>query len=356
MPPAGRRAGPRGARCEAIPPGHAECRAECRENPAARPSNTRCPIPAECLRCRTRGDISLAESAVTVRLGQRGFFYTVFRRDEKGRTLAIQQFPKSGVQKMSEPLRLAARAAAVLCFAALWSSSAFGTTKTWGNYEGGGNWNNPLNWSPAGVPTSADDVVISSSGGNCNIGVNAFASSVTVQKGGVLWVLAGNLLTVSGAIDVNSGGVLNTNSSNIQSNGVLTLNGTLHHFGGTILGSGSLSIGSGGVLEFWGTDNSSVLTLPTTNAGTITFLNTVVPPKNYTFNAGTLTNNGTIDIQTDEPINDGGIAGTLTNDGTLKKSVGSGTCDFNLTVNNGATGTVKSQSGTLALVAGGSNR
>ncbi|MFV7233950.1 T9SS sorting signal type C domain-containing protein [Flavobacterium sp. ZB4R12] len=90
-------------------------------------------------------------------------------------------------------------------FIVLIHTFGFGATKT---YLGSGNWNTAANWSPAGIPTSSDDVIISS-GKTVAITENAEAKSISLS--GSLTINDAKLLTVGsnsvwGDFTVNSGG------------------------------------------------------------------------------------------------------------------------------------------------------
>jgi hypothetical protein len=87
------------------------------------------------------------------------------------------------------------------------------------------DWNTASNWSPVGVPTSLDCVVI----GNTAIdpiisgtSYNAYAYSLTVLNGGVLQVNSSNTITVTDLVNVATGGQFNIRNaaSLIQVNNV----------------------------------------------------------------------------------------------------------------------------------------
>ena len=65
--------------------------------------------------------------------------------------------------------------------------SASAQTKTWaGTDPNGGEWNNPDNWSPSGVPTINDDVIIKTISPFTNVlltqGGDQFAKSITLKS------------------------------------------------------------------------------------------------------------------------------------------------------------------------------
>ncbi|CCG54114.1 Protein of unknown function precursor; putative adhesin [Flavobacterium indicum GPTSA100-9 = DSM 17447] len=96
--------------------------------------------------------------------------------------------------------------------------------KTW-NGSVSTNWNVANNWTPVGVPTSADCVLIPNvtnkpiiSGTN----YSGLARTVTVQNGATLTITATNALTVTDVINVSAGGqiLVNNNGSIVQINNV----------------------------------------------------------------------------------------------------------------------------------------
>ncbi|RZJ34968.1 MAG: T9SS type A sorting domain-containing protein [Flavobacterium sp.] len=82
------------------------------------------------------------------------------------------------------------------------------SSKTW-NGSVSTAWNNAANWTPAGVPTALDCVVIPPAPNNAIISgasYDAFAYSLSVLAGGVLTMNSGNNLTVTNAVNVSAGG------------------------------------------------------------------------------------------------------------------------------------------------------
>jgi hypothetical protein len=91
-------------------------------------------------------------------------------------------------------------------FIILIQTLVFSQTKTYNTTTG--NWNIDANWSPAGTPTSTDNVIIPS-GKTVTIGFDAVAKSISLS--GTLKINDGKLLTVgsnllSGDFTVNAGG------------------------------------------------------------------------------------------------------------------------------------------------------
>jgi hypothetical protein len=83
--------------------------------------------------------------------------------------------------------------------------------KTWTGASNS-DWNTAANWTPAGVPTSSTCIVIPDvtndpiiSGTN----TNSFANTLTIQNGAKLVINGTNTLTVTDAVNVNTGGTFN---------------------------------------------------------------------------------------------------------------------------------------------------
>ena len=75
-----------------------------------------------------------------------------------------------------------------------------------------GHWNNPVIWSPNGIPDVGDDVIISS-GHTVTVSASQITSSLTVNQGGNLTMQAGRQLTIMGDLTVN--GFFTMNDGNI---------------------------------------------------------------------------------------------------------------------------------------------
>lgn len=96
-------------------------------------------------------------------------------------------------------------------------------TKVWqGN---NGNWNDPNNWLPVGVPTSDNCVIIKSAGNYSNVnGTNyeAQAKTLTVKANGRLDIPTGNGIKVVDKIDVQTNGAFNVDNSGsiVQTNNI----------------------------------------------------------------------------------------------------------------------------------------
>jgi uncharacterized repeat protein (TIGR01451 family) len=252
--------------------------------------------------------------------------------------------------------RVFVRAVVVLATVAA-SPFAFGATVTFNHGGDGFSWSDPLNWSTGLLPGSSDDVIISNTGGSqCLVNVNATVKSIVILPFETVQVQSGRVLTVNNLSTIDSFATLWLQDSSFSSTGALNVDGEILIEGGTLGGSGVLNITSVGSLSVSPSANASVISRTTTNAGTIVYYDPGVSGlNNWIFSGATLTNTGTIDIQSDYDI-DPGLASPILNNnsgGVIKKSTGSGTTALNLTVNNAAGAMIQALSGTLALNSGG---
>lgn len=86
------------------------------------------------------------------------------------------------------------------------------TTKIWKGTSST-NWNDSNNWSPKGVPTASNCVVIPSNVVITGTNFNAFAKNITVKSTGSCEIQSGNNLTVNNWINVNTGGLFNVKNN-----------------------------------------------------------------------------------------------------------------------------------------------
>ncbi len=105
------------------------------------------------------------------------------------------------------------------------------TGKTW-NGSIDTDWNNANNWTPSGIPTSSDCVVIPNVTNDPNISgsnYNAYAYTITIQSGGDLELEPGNNITVTDFVKVLAGGALTVeNGANlVQINNTAVNSGTI---------------------------------------------------------------------------------------------------------------------------------
>jgi large repetitive protein len=167
-------------------------------------------------------------------------------------------------------------------------------------------------------------------GAQWNAGTTTFNGTITAPitcSGGTLTLSSASAQTIP-TLSM-SGGTLNGTAA-------INLTGTTMTWtGGTLGGSGTLSIPNGTTINITG--YPTIDTRPITNAGTINLTTT-----NYVYlqNNAVLTNNGTIDFQSDGSMYLNGAAGStaVVNNGTIKKSGGTNTTTFTvpLTANSGS--------------------
>ena len=207
-------------------------------------------------------------------------------------------------------LRNAIRTGLAIAFLPLLTHAA---TLTWTN-ELGGDWRVAGNWSPNQVPGSNDRAVI--------------------QQGGTYTVTATSDLTV-GAIELGSepGPGLQT----------LDLNGF-----SLTLGSDS-AVKPSGILRLAANGNALVtIAVTLVNDGTVIWNSGTI----YSGAGGTFRNRGVWEAQGDHLLTWGTVGVPFHNSGTFRKSGGTGTTTLEANVLN--TGTLEVQSGTVALINGGS--
>ncbi|RYU92814.1 beta strand repeat-containing protein [Emticicia agri] len=196
---------------------------------------------------------------------------------------------------------------------------SFGQTKTWAGTTT--DWHTAANWSPTGVPSAANDVVINTGAINPIISSNVSAKSINISVAGAsLTVNSGAILTVSNAgtaLQINNGGltnngtvlITNTNptevsqeaavlltfSAIITNTGTITVNGGANY--GIRMAGSTINNQSGGVITSNGKelirfgDSNAILN---NNAGAT--LNGTSPATAITLIPGKLNNNGLIDI------------------------------------------------------------
>ncbi len=254
---------------------------------------------------------------------------------------------------MSDPLSIALRSSSMsrtsrsVPFLALALSLGLAATseaavRTWDGGAGTLSWTDANNWSPDGVPTASDDVVIDVPGQTVTITlatgsstVNTIASNENLQLGGTLTIAStsaiSGLVTVTGTL----GGA-----------GAVTFNGGLTLSGGTLTGTGLATVPSGATVAF------------DTGTNSISKILEVAGSANWTA-AGINFSNGTLNIlaggvfnasATANLANFGGSS-SVNNAGTLNKSGGATT--VSVLFNN--TGVVNVDGGMLTVAANGTN-
>jgi len=146
----------------------------------------------------------------------------------------------------------------------------YDTTKSW-NLNSNGNWNDPNNWLPVGVPVSGDDVVISIN--------SAVARTITLPSGAVCNTLK---LIIDGTIISPSAASINLVS------GSLTISGSI----GDLLTSDTKGLSSRQKTF----NISSSLTFNNVGTNTVNCLGTMNLTGNVSFNGFKKTGTGTLNI------------------------------------------------------------
>jgi len=200
----------------------------------------------------------------------------------------------------------------------------------------------------SGTFTATAPGVIDFSGGTQTIS-GALAGTGTLRFSGAAATVTGTWsgmpIEVTGgsaALDTNGTiPALTLSGGTLTGSGDVTVSGPSAWSGGTIAGSGDFTFGTGATVTMPGT-NAATLSRPLLNQGTINY----TAASNGMVIAGVaVTNDGTVDIQSSQPIT--ATAGTppFVNHGTLKKSSGSGVMQFGAPLANSSQ--VQIESGTM---------
>ena len=255
---------------------------------------------------------------------------------------------------MSHPLKSSLAKWQALAVAVLFATA--GTNAADLVWIGGtGNWNAAGNWSPAQVPTAADNAIITNIGTytvTVPAGTTATAGTIAVGGASGTQTLAIDraTLTLGGASVINANGHLDflVAQSILTGAGNLTVNGTLNWANGTMSGTGTTTIGSGGVLAV----GSGGVTFGRTlnNGGTGTWSG-----GNLTMSAGVTFNNlagGTFDITADGRLS-GSATTPINNTGLFRQTAGTVSTIVTAPFNN--SGTLDVLAATLSLNLGGTH-
>jgi hypothetical protein len=198
----------------------------------------------------------------------------------------------------------------VLSLCALASAGPAGAIQK--TFSGSGDWFNPANWTPGGVPAATDDVVINS--GSADLTADATVASLALSGTG----------TLTGV-------------------GALTVTGSLSWTGGTMSGSGSTIVQGSTDLS----GGSKTLSTRTVTAnGMVTMSGGGM---NFVSVSGIFNSNFGFDATNDQASSQGFFGnGTFNNSGAFRKTAGNtGATVINTRFNN--TGTAEVLSGTLSL-------
>src|ERR1022692_202323 len=241
----------------------------------------------------------------------------------------------------------------VLCLSTLlFSLSARAGSVTWSNTTGGA-WSVAQNWSSHAVPTSGDDVLITSAGTyTVTMDVSPTISSLTLGGASGVQTLTNSskTLTVTHASGVNANGVFGMNAGMVTGTGSLTVAGVVQWNGGASGGGFPVTVQSGAVLDI---QVSFSFAGPVTNHGTVNLLNGTMslntngPSANGEFwnQAGAL-----YDIQSGSSIASVVQPAIFHNAGTLRKDIAAGSPTISVFLDN--SGTVQCKAGTLEFSSG----
>jgi hypothetical protein len=211
------------------------------------------------------------------------------------------------------------------------------TARTWVGGDAGGatDWSNANNWSPPGVPTSDDPVLIPDGPSNPILAGDASCGSLTLSTGALS--LSSFALSVNGPVSLGTSGTsatLNVNAGTLSCAGTITIGatgskGTLNGNSGNILTGGDFSKAGSGVYDA----SASTLTL----IGASPKISSAFNYFNLTIGiSGTLSVNGSLTINGDlsvaagtlSVVSGGSITGvsskilSISPSGTLKSTVG----------------------------------
>ena len=234
---------------------------------------------------------------------------------------------------------------------ALAAVAAHGTNLIW--IGGANNWNVAGNWSPAQVPTAADDVFITNNGTyTVTLSANSAVGSVTVgSASGTQTLDLGRFnLTINGpntSVVSGNGHIDMLLNCAIAGPGNLTVNGTLNFANGALNTGGAITIGSGGVLAIG--PNNVTLARTVNNGGAATWSG-----GGLTMAAGSVFNNlagGMLDITADGRL--GTTTASINNSGLVRQTAGTAGTTIGASFNN--SGTVQVQTLALSLGNGGTH-
>ena len=208
----------------------------------------------------------------------------------------------------------------ILIIFILISSSTFAqTTYSWNG--GSGIWSVATNWTPNGVPTATDNVVITATG-TYTVTLDGDSTINNLTIGGTSGVqslsLSSRTLTINGTGTINDSGSVSLTTSTLAGSGTLTNYGTLTAYDGIL----SIDFDNAGTASFrhYCSINNAFTTQPNsiiqiyvnTSYNTLTIANGFTNHGLIYFTNGSYSNRGTIDI----------TSGTLVNaaDGTIQST------------------------------------
>ncbi len=223
-----------------------------------------------------------------------------------------------------------------LLFFVLGARPADAAIKNWINTSGG-NWFDPLSWSPNGVPTGSDVVTITNNGTYTVLVNTSVVSTAVFTIGGA----SGKQTLIYGST-AGFANLFVTNTT-VQANGILAVTNWGVY--------GALTVKPGGELVIGGSGNFNIYGLAVTNQGTVTCTNGSIGIDNTI-----ITNTGLWQVSSNTAINHGGSnPARFYNAGILRKLSDAGSTLFNMDLINLPSGNVDVLAGTLVLAPATSN-
>ena len=212
---------------------------------------------------------------------------------------------------------------------------------TWNGSANDGNYSNPANWTPNGVPGASDTVTISTTAATAINASNAAAGALTTNSHVTLNVADNTSFTFgsgTGTSTFSNGGTLALNSSNDSTN-LIVADSKL-----TLSGTGTILLGNNANNRIYGASATDTLSNSTNliegagqlGAGQLTFVNGA---------------SGTVDANQSNALvlNTGTI--TVSNAGLLEATAGA-TLDIQSSVTDTSTGKITAAGGTVELQSG----
>ncbi|MEA2643411.1 MAG: hypothetical protein QOG08_437, partial [Chloroflexota bacterium] len=240
-------------------------------------------------------------------------------------------------------------AAIALVIGAVGSAAAATCTDSWDGGASTLSWQDALNWSTNVVPGAADNACL---GTTANVTTAADVTIKNLNQSAGSLTINGGTFSLTDAVNSSSATNLTLSGGAIAGAATLSTAGAMTWSGGEMMGTGTTAVASGGVLTLNGASNKylgrtvSVLSggnLIETGTGSIGTTSNGTPTINVA---------GTYDVQTDVGVFVQNIAGQMNvlSGGVFKKSAGTGTSGFDISVDND--GSVQALSGTLSMTRG----
>ncbi|MBL9119770.1 MAG: hypothetical protein JNL80_07645, partial [Phycisphaerae bacterium] len=140
------------------------------------------------------------------------------------------------------------------CAVLLTASPALGETKVWDGGAGTNSWHDATNWSPDGVPTTADDVVIDAPG-PLTVTVNNSATALTLTCSNGISILSGSLSLA----DASTCHDFQQSGGSLAGAGTLAVTGSFAWSKGSMDGPGATVVMPGASVSLAGTTSPRFL-------------------------------------------------------------------------------------------------